>query len=33
LARAEAFFHLTANFNYPLISSSVLMFPAMVIRA
>ena len=31
--KAEAFFHLTANFNYPLmIVLSVLMFPAMVVR-
>ena len=31
--KAEAFFHLTANFNYPLMCIlSVLMFPAMVIR-
>jgi cellulose synthase/poly-beta-1,6-N-acetylglucosamine synthase-like glycosyltransferase len=31
--KAEAFFHLTANFNYLLMSVlSVLMFPAMVIR-
>jgi cellulose synthase/poly-beta-1,6-N-acetylglucosamine synthase-like glycosyltransferase len=31
--KAEAFFHLTANFNYPLMCMlSVLMFPAMVIR-
>src|SRR5213079_2923260 len=31
--KAEAFFHLTANFNYLLMSLlSVLMFPAMVIR-
>ena len=31
--KIEAFFHLTANFNYPLMSVlSVLMFPAMVIR-
>ena len=31
--KAEAFFHLTANFNYPLMCVlSVLMFPAMVIR-
>jgi len=31
--KAEAFFHLTANFNYPLMSVlSVLMAPAMVIR-
>ncbi len=31
--KAEAFFHLTANFNYPLMSVlSVLMFPSMVIR-
>jgi cellulose synthase/poly-beta-1,6-N-acetylglucosamine synthase-like glycosyltransferase len=31
--KAEAFFHLTANFNYPLmVVLSVLMFPAMVIR-
>jgi cellulose synthase/poly-beta-1,6-N-acetylglucosamine synthase-like glycosyltransferase len=31
--KAEAFFHLTANFNYPLMCLlSVLMFPAMVIR-
>jgi cellulose synthase/poly-beta-1,6-N-acetylglucosamine synthase-like glycosyltransferase len=32
-AKAEAFFHLTANFNYPLMCVlSVLMAPAMVIR-
>jgi len=31
--KAEAFFHLTANFNYPFMCLlSVLMFPAMVIR-
>src|SRR4249920_353764 len=31
--KAEAFFHLTANFNYPLmVVLSILMFPAMVIR-
>jgi cellulose synthase/poly-beta-1,6-N-acetylglucosamine synthase-like glycosyltransferase len=31
--KAEAFFHLTANFNYPLMCVlSVLMFPAMTIR-
>src|SRR5437867_5442641 len=31
--KAEAFFHLTANFNYPFLCVlSVLMFPAMVIR-
>ena len=31
--KAEAFFHLTANFNYPLMCIlSVLMFPAMYIR-
>jgi cellulose synthase/poly-beta-1,6-N-acetylglucosamine synthase-like glycosyltransferase len=31
--KAEAFFHLTANFNYALmIALSVLMFPAMVVR-
>jgi cellulose synthase/poly-beta-1,6-N-acetylglucosamine synthase-like glycosyltransferase len=31
--KAEAFFHLTANFNYPLmVVLSVLMFPAMYIR-
>jgi cellulose synthase/poly-beta-1,6-N-acetylglucosamine synthase-like glycosyltransferase len=31
--KVEAFFHLTANFNYPLMCVlSVLMFPAMVIR-
>jgi cellulose synthase/poly-beta-1,6-N-acetylglucosamine synthase-like glycosyltransferase len=31
--KAEAFFHLTANFNYPLMSVlSILMFPSMVIR-
>jgi cellulose synthase/poly-beta-1,6-N-acetylglucosamine synthase-like glycosyltransferase len=31
--KAEAFFHLTANFNYPFMCVlSVLMFPAMVIR-
>ena len=31
--KAEAFFHLTANFNYPLMCVlSVLMAPAMVIR-
>jgi len=31
--KAEAFFHLTANFNYPLMCvMSVLMFPSMVIR-
>jgi cellulose synthase/poly-beta-1,6-N-acetylglucosamine synthase-like glycosyltransferase len=31
--KAEAFFHLTANFNYPLMCvMSILMFPAMVIR-
>jgi cellulose synthase/poly-beta-1,6-N-acetylglucosamine synthase-like glycosyltransferase len=31
--KAEAFFHLTANFNYPLmVVLSVLMFPSMVIR-
>ena len=31
--KTEAFFHLTANFNYPLmVILSVLMFPAMVIR-
>src|SRR5438034_2926971 len=31
--KAEAFFHLTANFNYPLMCVlSILMFPAMVIR-
>src|SRR5467141_1480845 len=31
--KAEAFFHLTANFNYPLTCVlSVLMFPSMVIR-
>ena len=31
--RAEAFFHLTANFNYPLMAIlSVLMFPAMWVR-
>jgi cellulose synthase/poly-beta-1,6-N-acetylglucosamine synthase-like glycosyltransferase len=31
--KAEAFFHLTANFNYPLMCIlSVLMFPSMVIR-
>jgi cellulose synthase/poly-beta-1,6-N-acetylglucosamine synthase-like glycosyltransferase len=31
--KTEAFFHLTANFNYPLMCVlSVLMFPAMVIR-
>ncbi len=31
--RAEAFFHLTANFNYPLmVILSILMFPSMVIR-
>ena len=31
--KAEAFFHLTANFNYLLMSLlSVLMFPSMVIR-
>ena len=32
-SKAEAFFHLTANFNYPLMCVlSVLMFPSMVIR-
>lgn len=31
--KAEAFFHLTANFNYPLMTIlSVLMFPAMYVR-
>jgi len=31
--KAEAFFHLTANFNYILMSIlSILMFPSMVIR-
>src|SRR4030095_7601939 len=31
--KAEAFFHLTANFNYVLmVLLSILMFPAMVIR-
>ncbi|MGE3513039.1 MAG: cellulose synthase family protein, partial [Vicinamibacterales bacterium] len=31
--KAEAFFHLTANFNYPLmVLLSILMFPSMVIR-
>ena len=31
--KMEAFFHLTANFNYPLmILLSILMFPAMVVR-
>ena len=31
--KAEAFFHLTANFNYPFMCvMSILMFPAMVIR-
>jgi len=31
--KAEAFFHLTANFNYPLMCIlSILMFPSMVIR-
>jgi cellulose synthase/poly-beta-1,6-N-acetylglucosamine synthase-like glycosyltransferase len=31
--KAEAFFHLTANFNYPFMCVlSILMFPAMVIR-
>ena len=31
--KVEAFFHLTANFNYPLMSVlSILMFPSMVIR-
>ncbi len=31
--KAEAFFHLTANFNYPLMCVlSVLMFPSMVVR-
>jgi len=31
--KAEAFFHLSANFNYPLMSLlSLLMFPAMVVR-
>jgi len=31
--KAEAFYHLTANFNYPLMCVlSVLMFPSMVIR-
>ena len=31
--KAEAFFHLTANFNYPLmVILSILMFPSMVIR-
>lgn len=31
--KAEAFFHLTANFNYPLmVVLSLLMFPSMVIR-
>ena len=31
--KSEAFFHLTANFNYPLMSVlSILMFPSMVIR-
>jgi cellulose synthase/poly-beta-1,6-N-acetylglucosamine synthase-like glycosyltransferase len=31
--KAEAFFHLTANFNYPLMCVlSILIFPAMVIR-
>jgi cellulose synthase/poly-beta-1,6-N-acetylglucosamine synthase-like glycosyltransferase len=31
--KAEAFFHLTANFNYPLMSVlSILMFPAMWVR-
>src|SRR3954447_20067374 len=31
--KAEAFFHLTANFNYPLMCVlSILMFPSMVIR-
>jgi hypothetical protein len=31
--KAEAFFHLTANFNYPLMCVlSVLMAPSMVIR-
>jgi len=31
--KAEAFFHLTANFNYPLMCLlSILMFPSMVIR-
>lgn len=31
--KVEAFFHLTANFNYPLMCAlSVLMFPSMVIR-
>ena len=31
--KVEAFFHLTANFNYPLMCVlSILMFPAMVIR-
>src|SRR5262245_63635249 len=31
--KADSFFHLTANFNYPLMCVlSVLMFPSMVIR-
>src|SRR5512145_2149929 len=31
--KAEAFFHLSANFNYPLMTVlSVLMFPAMWVR-
>jgi cellulose synthase/poly-beta-1,6-N-acetylglucosamine synthase-like glycosyltransferase len=31
--KAEAFFHLTANFNYPLmVALTILMFPAMVVR-
>ena len=31
--KAEAFFHLTANFNYVLmVLLSILMFPSMVIR-
>jgi cellulose synthase/poly-beta-1,6-N-acetylglucosamine synthase-like glycosyltransferase len=31
--KAEAFFHLTANFNYPLmVALSILMFPAMIVR-
>ncbi len=33
VVKAEAFFHLTANFNYPLMTVlSLLMFPAMYIR-
>jgi cellulose synthase/poly-beta-1,6-N-acetylglucosamine synthase-like glycosyltransferase len=31
--KVEAFFHLTANFNYPLMTAlSILMFPSMIIR-